>query len=110
MNKLVILITITFLFAAGSVFAEMAPQFKKSSKNQTDMSSKAPKYGKVYKKGDVMENNMNKPGQVMENNVNKPGQVMENNVNKPGQVMENNVNMPGQVMENRINKGKQVME
>lgn len=99
MLKRIFCISIICLFFAGSVQAEFAPQFNKNSKDKTDISSQAPKYGEVYKNKGVMENNINRPGTVMERNVNKRGQVMENNVNKPGQVMENNVN-----------KGKQVME
>ncbi len=99
MIKKLILVTIMCLFATGTIFAEMAPQFNKSAKNKTNMSTTAPKYGKVHKKDEVMERNVNKGGQVMERNVNRGGEVMENNVNKPGQVMENT-----------INKGKQVME
>ncbi|MCP3876514.1 MAG: hypothetical protein GY699_25655 [Desulfobacteraceae bacterium] len=110
MIKRLIIFTIMCLFVTGAVSAEMAPQFKKSAKNKTDMSSTAPNYGKVHKKDEVMERNVNTGGQVMENNVNKPGQVMENNMNKPEQVMENNVNKGKQVMENNLNKGKQVME
>ncbi len=99
MIKQLMLVTILSLFITGTASAEMAPQFNKDKNNKTNMSSTAPKYGKVHKKDEVMERNVNKGGQVMENNVNKPGQVMENNMNKPGQVMEHNVN-----------KGKQVME
>jgi len=88
MLKRIFYLSIICLFFAGPVQAEFAPQFNKNSKDKTDISSQAPKYGTVYKNKDVMENNVNRPGTVKERNVKKKGQVMEKNLNKGKNVME----------------------
>lgn len=88
MLKRIFCMSIICLFFAGSAQAEFAPQFNKNSKDKTDISSQAPKYGTVYKHKDVMEKNVNRPGAAMEKNVNKKGQAMEKNLNKGKNVME----------------------
>lgn len=88
-KKLFIIITAVCFFVPSIVCAELAPQFNKSATNKTDISKNVPTHGKIFKKGEVAEKNVNKNGDVMENNVNKNKNIMENNVNQGGNVMEN---------------------
>jgi len=109
-KKILSIIVVICFLVPSIVCAEMAPQFKKSSKDNTDLSKNAPQHDRMSKGGDVMENKARAGGDVMENKARAGSDVMENKARVGGDVMENKARVGGNVMENKAKAGGNVME
>lgn len=99
MFKKMWIVTAIFCFLISSVaYAEMAPQFNKSSTDKADLSKNAPRSSKMNRNKNVMESNAaQKNKNVMESNASlKNKNVMENNAAQTQQTRKMN---PGTVKE-----------
>lgn len=97
-KKILIVVAVFCFFISSMVFAEMAPQFNKSSTDKADLSKNAPQSSKINRNKNVMESNAaQKNKNVMESNSPlKNKNVMEHNAAQTQQMHKMN---PGAVKE-----------